>query len=124
MSIRRALSFFVAVLGSRPGEFRSEPLAEPDVNLSIHPAPIKRTRRSYIERFVCRMHRGHPVSSCFATDTLLRWHHKLIAEKYDGSAKRGPGRSTKAADLAALIVWKETGNGKYFGGASQILKPP
>jgi len=25
-------------------------------------------------------------------DTLLNWHRKLIAEKYDGSAKRRPGR--------------------------------
>ena len=32
---------------SRPGELHPEPLAEPDVNLSIHPAPIKQTYRSY-----------------------------------------------------------------------------
>ena len=25
-------------------------------------------------------------------DTILRWHRQLIARKYDGSAKRGPGR--------------------------------
>ena len=25
-------------------------------------------------------------------DTLLAWHRKLIARKYDGSSKRGPGR--------------------------------
>src|SRR5216684_5910204 len=32
---------------SRPGGFHLEPLAEPDVNLSAHPAPIKQTLRSY-----------------------------------------------------------------------------
>ena len=26
---------------SRPGDLHPEPLAEPDVNLSIHPAPIR-----------------------------------------------------------------------------------
>ena len=33
--------------GSRPGELHPEPLAEPDVSLSAHPAPIKQTLRSY-----------------------------------------------------------------------------
>ena len=32
---------------SRPEEFRLEPLAEPDVNLSAHPDPIKQTLRLY-----------------------------------------------------------------------------
>ena len=32
---------------SRPEGFHLEPLAEPDVNLSAHPAPIKQTLRSY-----------------------------------------------------------------------------
>lgn len=30
---------------------------------------------------------------CLVTpDTILRWHRRLIAMKYDGSANRGPGR--------------------------------
>jgi len=32
---------------SRPTESHREPLAEPDMNLSAHPAPIKQTLRSY-----------------------------------------------------------------------------
>jgi hypothetical protein len=32
---------------SRPEGLHLEPLAEPDVNLSAHPAPIKQTRQSY-----------------------------------------------------------------------------
>ena len=30
--------------------------------------------------------------SIVTPDTILRWHRKLIAKKYDGSANRGPGR--------------------------------
>jgi len=26
------------------------------------------------------------------TDTILRWYRRLIARKYDGTQKRGPGR--------------------------------
>ena len=50
------------------------------------------------------------VATIVTPDTLLRWHRKLIAEKYDGSAKRSPGRPTKATDLAALIVRMATEN--------------
>jgi len=37
-------------------------------------------------------------------DTLLAWHRKLIAKKYDGSAKRGPGRPRIMGELEVLIV--------------------
>jgi len=50
------------------------------------------------------------VATIVTSDTLLRWHRKRIADKYDGSAKRGPGRPTKATDLAALIVRMATEN--------------
>jgi putative transposase len=50
------------------------------------------------------------VATIVTPGTLLRWHRKLIAEKYDGSAKRGPGRPKKAAELAALIVRMATEN--------------
>ncbi len=33
----------VVFVWSRPGEFHPQPLAEPDVSLSTHPAPIKQT---------------------------------------------------------------------------------
>ena len=32
------------------------------------------------------------VASIVTPDTLLAWHQKLIARKYDGSQRRGPGR--------------------------------
>ena len=37
-------------------------------------------------------------------DTLLRWHRQLIANKYDGSTKRRPGRPGIMKDVEALIV--------------------
>ena len=37
-------------------------------------------------------------------ETLMLWYRKLIAEKYDGSSFRTPGRRRTAKDLAALVV--------------------
>jgi len=37
-------------------------------------------------------------------DTTLRWHRNLVARKYDGSARRGPGRPRKPLETAALVV--------------------
>jgi hypothetical protein len=37
-------------------------------------------------------------------ETLLTWHHRLIAQKYDGSKKRGPGRPRKAEEIERLVV--------------------
>jgi len=37
-------------------------------------------------------------------DTLLAWHRGLIAKKYDGSAKRGPGRPRIMREIEALII--------------------
>ena len=42
---------------------------------------------------------------CIVTpDTMLRWHRKLIAKKYDGSASRGPGRPRIAGRIGSLAV--------------------
>ena len=37
-------------------------------------------------------------------DTLLNWHRKLIAEKYDGSAKRRPGRPQVREEIQRQVV--------------------
>ena len=37
-------------------------------------------------------------------DTILRWYRELIASKYDGSARRGPGRPRRASSLRELVV--------------------
>jgi transposase InsO family protein len=44
------------------------------------------------------------IATIVTPETLLAWHRKLIAKKYDGSAHRAPGRPRSAKDIAALVV--------------------
>lgn len=37
-------------------------------------------------------------------DTILRWYRKLIADKYDGSARRARGRPKTPTDIAGLVL--------------------
>jgi hypothetical protein len=43
-------------------------------------------------------------------ETLLAWHRKLIARKYDGSQGRGPGRPSAQDDIQRLVVRMATEN--------------
>ena len=43
-------------------------------------------------------------------DTLLRWHRQLIARKYDGSGRSGPGRPRILDEIRQLIVRMATEN--------------
>ncbi len=42
--------------------------------------------------------------SIVTPDTLLAWHRRLIAQKYDSSQKRKPGRPLTTASLRELIL--------------------
>jgi len=44
------------------------------------------------------------VATIVTPETLLAWHRKLIANKYDGSDKRGPGRPRTAGEIETLVV--------------------
>jgi hypothetical protein len=44
------------------------------------------------------------VATIVTPETLWAWHRKLIAQKYDGSGKRGPGRPRTASDIETLVV--------------------
>src|SRR3954466_7270349 len=44
------------------------------------------------------------VATIVTPETLLAWHQKLIALKYDGSQKRGPGRPRTVGEIEALVV--------------------
>jgi putative transposase len=44
------------------------------------------------------------VATVVTPETLLAWHRKLIAHKYDGSGQRRPGRPATRQDLEALVV--------------------
>jgi hypothetical protein len=44
------------------------------------------------------------VATIVTPETLLAWHRKLIAKKYDGSVNRSPGRPRTAGEIAALVT--------------------
>ena len=44
------------------------------------------------------------VASLVTPDTLLAWHRRLIARKYDGSQRRGPGRPRVMHQIRELVV--------------------
>jgi hypothetical protein len=57
--------------------------------------------------------------ACIVTpDTILRWYRLLIARKYDGSKRRGPGRPRTAKDIAELVV--RTAKGSPSWGYTRI----
>jgi len=43
-------------------------------------------------------------------ETIMRWHHELVAKKYDGTAKRRPGRPRIVEEVRTLIVRMATDN--------------
>jgi hypothetical protein len=63
-------------------------------------AKAKKLSRKILER----------VATIVTPATLLAWHRKLIAQKYDGSAYRAPGRPRTAMEIAALVVRFATEN--------------
>jgi transposase InsO family protein len=44
------------------------------------------------------------VATLVTPDTLLRWYRTLVARKYDGSRRRGPGRPKTAVEIEVLIT--------------------
>jgi putative transposase len=44
------------------------------------------------------------VATIVTPETLLAWHRKLIAQKYDGTERRSPGRPRIAGEIEALVV--------------------
>ena len=44
------------------------------------------------------------IATIVTPETLLAWHRKLIAHKYDGSGKRRPGRPRTAGEIEASVT--------------------
>jgi putative transposase len=44
------------------------------------------------------------VATIVTPETLLAWHRRLIAQKYDGRGKRGRGRPRKSEEIEDLVV--------------------
>jgi len=57
----------------------------------------------------------HDLGCIVTPDTILRWYRQLVAEKYDGSKRRGPGRPRTANELRALIVSMAIDNPSWGG---------
>jgi putative transposase len=52
----------------------------------------------------------HELATLVTPETLLAWHRKLIARKYDGSQQRGPGRPRTPDEIQQLVVRMATEN--------------
>jgi hypothetical protein len=50
------------------------------------------------------------VAGIVTPDTILQWYRRLVAQKYDGSKARCPGRPSTKPDIAALVVRMATEN--------------
>ena len=57
-------------------------------------------------------------ASIVTPDTLLRWFRSLVAKKYDGTARRGPGRPRTRDRIADLVV--EMANENQSWGYTRI----
>src|SRR5689334_22503191 len=44
------------------------------------------------------------IATLVTPETLLAWHRKLVAQKYDGSARREPGRPRVMDEIRKLTV--------------------
>jgi len=53
------------------------------------------------------------VGGIVTPDTILRWYRQLVARKYDGSKRRGPGRRPTAHDIAELVVTMARSNPRW-----------
>ena len=65
------------------------------------------------------------VATIVTPETLLAWHRKLIAQKYDGSGKRTPGRPRTAGEIETLVVRmaeenRDWGYGRIQGALSNL----
>ena len=53
------------------------------------------------------------VAGIVTPDTILRWYRRLIAKKYDGSARRCRGRPMTRQDVAELVVRMAVDNPRW-----------
>ena len=65
------------------------------------------------------------VAGIVTPDTILRWYRRLIAKKYDGSARRRRGRPMTRQDVAELVVRMAVDNPRwgYTRIPRRALKP-
>ena len=44
------------------------------------------------------------VATIASPETILRWYRELVAKKYDGSERQGPGRPKKRGEVSELVL--------------------
>jgi hypothetical protein len=44
------------------------------------------------------------IATIVSPETLLRWHRRLIAQKYDGAQRRSPGRPSTSEAIRTLFL--------------------
>jgi transposase InsO family protein len=59
------------------------------------------------------------IATIVTPETLLAWHRKLIAWKYDGTARRGPGRPRTEDEIESVVVQMAVENRDW--GYTRIL---
>ena len=67
-------------------------------------------RRLAVKGKVVGRRRLASIAGIVTPDTILRWYHRLVAKKYDGSKSRRLGRPSTKPDIAALVVRMATEN--------------
>ena len=55
------------------------------------------------------------ISGVFSPDTLLLWHKKLVAQKYDGSKNRGKGGRPRISDYLRELIIDMAKDNKHLG---------
>ncbi len=55
------------------------------------------------------------VSCAFSPDTILLWHRKLVARKYDGSKNRGKGGRPRISDKLKQLIIDMARDNKHLG---------
>jgi putative transposase len=53
------------------------------------------------------------LDTLVSPDTLMRWHRRLVAQKWDFSKRRGPGRPGIMREISRLIVRMAQENGGW-----------
>jgi hypothetical protein len=64
------------------------------------------------------------VATIATPDTILRWYRELVAAKYDGSKKRGPGRPRKSVEIVRLLLEMATRNAMGLHEAARRAEQP
>jgi transposase len=55
------------------------------------------------------------VCCAFSPDTVLKWHRKLVAQKYDGSKNRGKGGRPRISDELKQLIIDMARDNKHLG---------